>query len=124
MKKKIQKISIAFAVIVILQFCLLDGIPGTFISFVYGHGTVYAPGYSALNFLKARPGMTGEKVIEILGEPLNRFTLTIQNKPTVCWQYSQWTDPENKYFKIRVLQFEDDILVEKTSEIGPPFHDK
>jgi hypothetical protein len=35
-------------------------------------GTAYAPGYSAAGFAKVEPGMTREKVVSLLGEPLGK----------------------------------------------------
>jgi hypothetical protein len=35
-------------------------------------GTEYAPGYSASGFAKVQPGMTREKVVSLIGEPLQK----------------------------------------------------
>jgi hypothetical protein len=64
--------------------------------------TEYAPGYSNRGFFSIKYRMTGDEVLQVLGEPLDRRDTfvahiktdetgrkTYSEQPAVCWEYSR-----------------------------------
>ena len=102
----------------VLHLCLLDGIHGTIASLVHGHDTQYAETYSSSAFMQVHSGMSTQEVVDILGEPLHRFsvTQTPAGPKVTCWQYTLNRDPTNSNFRMRALLFEKGTVTRKEAQ--------
>jgi len=126
MKRAIIAAGILVLSLVILHACLPDGIHGTASALVHGHSTRYAPGYSYSGFMRVHSGMTSQEVVNVLGEPLHRFSVTDATPgadlTVTGWQYSLNRDPTNSYCRMRLVLFEKGRVTEKSSLFCPPFN--
>ena len=69
------------------------------------HATRYATGYSDGAISRVRAGMTGDEVLRILGEPLERVTWS--SWPEGEWKYSQPATSSGHYH-LRTVRFSQD----------------
>ena len=106
-------ISLIAVVLVLLGFhyYCLDGISGWLLSRFYDEDTPYAPGYSDSAFRKVREGMTEDEVRDLLGQPLDRWSLD-NNRFGRRWSKS----PSDGNYKLRVVIFTEGKVTRKTSE--------
>src|SRR5262245_14258904 len=72
-----------------------------------GHKTRYAPGYSDFAFNRVRLGMSRSEVLDILGEPLERYAPW---QPDFAWRYSV-PATNTGHFHLRELRFSPEGLV-------------
>jgi hypothetical protein len=94
------------------QVVLLDGWPGTLLSWVEGHDTRYAAGYTPLGFLRVRRGMTEAEVIDLLGRPLDRYA------PAPDSVSLSWTRSAHKSnYRVRVVVLRAGRVASKHSEL-------
>ena len=78
----------------------------------FGHRTVYAEGYSDRGWNAVHVGMSKEKVLKILGEPLAQFT---RRNRDYC-AYSGWEPDRKGNYHRRDVTFEDGHVSEKITE--------
>jgi hypothetical protein len=98
----------------VVQFTLLDGWFGTLVDLTSaGDDTSSAADYSALGFWSVRAGMTQQRVLECVGEPLERYP--IPNKPDMMgWRWTR--SPHDMDYRVRVILFRNGVVGRKISE--------
>ncbi|MFP2960797.1 outer membrane protein assembly factor BamE [Myxococcus sp. 1LA] len=79
---------------------LLDGLDGLLLSAVFEPSTHFAPGYSWLAFRRVQPGMSRDKVMTLLGEPIS-----VHDTPSegTLWRYSH--SPTDSHCSMRSVSF-------------------
>jgi hypothetical protein len=96
-----------------LHVVLWDGWPFTAFGLLGLDDTEYATGYSALGFLRVRPGMTEAEVLSRVGEPLNRYA--IASDPELHgWRWTR--TPHDGNYSIRCVLFRHGRVVKKVAE--------
>jgi hypothetical protein len=75
--------------------------------------TRYAPRYSAVAFQRIQAGDRTNSVIELLGEPLNKFS------QGCCWNVWEYTQPAGLggFWRGRKIFLSNDVVVQKSSSI-------
>jgi len=61
----------------VVHFSSLDGWPASAFPYLWGDDTEFAPTYSPLGFWQVRVGMTPERVVALVGEPLERYAIPV-----------------------------------------------
>ncbi len=92
----------------------LDGIHGWFFSrtVLGGEDTEYSPGYKDRAFRAVRIGMSRDKVLELLGAPIE--TGEIPEEALEILRYAR--SPSDKSYRVRVIQIRNSVVVAKISE--------
>lgn len=86
----------------------MDGSLGWLASQTAGReDTVYAAGYSDAAFRKVSEGMTEREVAELLGEPLEMYSV---EPDLVGWRYARSADDSS--YHVRAILFRDGRVVE------------
>lgn len=93
----------------------IDGIKGGILSLFFTTDTKYAPGYSHHNFLKIKPGMTEQQVLDIMGESLNKWKpyKNPNNSNTsyfIVLQYSE--SPSSTHYRLRQVYLNNGVVSE------------
>ena len=86
-----------------LNAWLLDGLSGTFFSWVLATDTVFAPDYSDNGFRSVRPGMERREVYELIGPPLERHPAWAEDDEVL----ESWTrSPSDTHRFLRQVWFD------------------
>lgn len=103
MKKRILRIVVVGSTLVVggvmLHRTLIDGLDGFLFSLVLREDTEYAPGYSDDAFSAVHAGMSGQRVLELLGEPLQRVS---SEGHAETWRYSR--SPSDSHYGVRAIR--------------------
>lgn len=91
---------------VVIHYVSLDGLDGLFFASVLREDTEYAPRYSHQAFRRVHPGMPSQRVLELLGEPLERTPSTNQRE---TWRYSR--SPSDSHYRLRAVQIAEGSVV-------------
>jgi hypothetical protein len=94
-----------------LPFVLFDGWPDPLAAIAFGDDTEFAPGYSALGFLRVRPGMSSDEVVRCIGEPLRRYP---DAGGVERWFWTR--SPHDSSYRIRGVLFTNGRVVRRESE--------
>ena len=94
----------------------IDGVSGEIWDFVYNTDTRYAYGYSNKRFNEIKIGMTEKEVLDILGEPLTKWspyqnTRFYSKAKFVGFQYSM--SPTDTHYRLRQVNFNEGLVEEK-----------
>lgn len=84
-----------------LPVLAFDGWPGALLPIVIEDGTAFALGYSAIEFLSIRTGMTAEDVVHRLGQPLVRWPADSDGEAVWAWSRS----PHGSSYRVRSVVF-------------------
>jgi outer membrane protein assembly factor BamE (lipoprotein component of BamABCDE complex) len=82
--------------ILLLNFYLLDGIVGCFVSSFFKEDTLYAPGYSDAAFRRISKGMARQKVFDVLGSPLGE-AWSYGDSPWIFFEEGKVTKTSNVF---------------------------
>jgi len=104
--------AIALATTLALPILALDGWPSALLPLVVGDDTEFAPGYSPINFLMIRPGMTVANVTDRLGPPLVRWPPSASGEQIWSWSRS----PHGSSYRVRSVIFRGGVVSEAFSE--------
>jgi hypothetical protein len=68
-----------------IQYLTIDGALGTVAAYAFPGKTVYAPNFSSEKFSAIRPGVTESRVLNDLGEPLQRVLVYDSARCHLVW---------------------------------------
>ena len=96
----------------------IDGAKAELLSLLVALDTEYAPGYSHAGFNKIRIGLTEQEVLDILGEPLSRWSPYSYRGKTrwpekahfVALAYSR--SPSSKSYRLRQVILDNGVVAE------------
>src|SRR5690606_36245314 len=94
----------------------IDGLSGEIWNLIFATDTKYADGYSDNGFNQIKIGMTEREVLDILGEPLTKwspyqFTRFQDRAHFVCFQYSE--SPSGTHYRLRQVYLDNGTVAEK-----------
>ena len=98
-----------------LERIKIDGLSGEVSGVLMWPDTKYSNEYSHKGFNEVSPGMTEKKVLDILGEPILRWTPYDKRGPEhkkdwVSFQYTE--SPGDTHYRLRQVLFNDQGIVE------------
>lgn len=100
----------------------IDGLAGEKYCLEHGEDTRYSPKFSHQNFAKIKVGMKEKEVIDLLGEPLTRFSYASKFKKEefekghfIGLKYSD--SPTSKNYRLRIIQLDYGIVVGILGEV-------
>ena len=96
-----------------LPVVLLDGWPASLWSLSVEQDTEYARTYSAVGFWVLRPGMTQERVLALVGEPLERYAVPGQPEEEV-WRWTR--SPGGTSYRVRAIDFRSGKVIAKYAQ--------
>lgn len=119
-KRKIYKVLITVILLGFLwnfrpERTRIDGLSGEIWNLMLATDTKYADGYTNKAFLSVEHGMSEKEVLEILGEPLMRFTPYQHSKfrdraHFVALQYSE--SPSSTHYRLRQVYLNNGVVAE------------
>jgi len=96
----------------------LDGRKGEIYGVIFSPSTEYSKDYSNDKFLSIKSGMTEKEVVQILGEPIDRFNPYPSFKDsifTVGLRYAKGSD-SNAHYRLRIIYLRKGIVTERRSQ--------
>jgi hypothetical protein len=119
-KRKVYIITIFLIVLGLLwilrpEKTKIDGLSGEIWNLMFATDTKYAKGYSDKAFNKIEIGMTEEEVLNLIGEPLTRWTpFSHTNSPNkahyIGLQYSE--SPSSTNYRLRQVYINNGVVAE------------
>jgi len=96
----------------------LDGIKGEIYGTLFEPSTEYSKEYSPEKFLNIKTGMTENEVINILGQPLDRFNPYPSFNDTLIYRGLRYSKGKfsNSNYRLRIIFLKNGIVTERRSK--------